>query len=43
MLGEIGPPASAMLPAMIEELNDSDPEVRQAAADAVAKVGDRSE
>ena len=37
-LGEIGPPARALLPAVQEALHDSEPEVRQAASDASAKI-----
>ena len=37
-LGEIGPPARALLPAVQEALHDSEPQVHQAADDALAKI-----
>src|SRR5262249_15011578 len=43
ILGEIGPAAVALLPAVREALNDSDTEVRQAAADALAQIQQRRE
>ena len=40
-LAEIGSRAVATLPAVREALQDSDPEVRRAAAEALDKINDR--
>jgi hypothetical protein len=41
-LGEAGPKAKAAVPALVESMRDASAEVRAAASDAIAKIGDVS-